>query len=296
MQIVVEKDFDLVRLDRFLASRLNLTHSIICKLIRRRKIAVNGAKVKDSNVRVKEKDVVEINNILSVEKPEQKEYFVSDKIVKNIKKRIKYEDENLAIIDKPAGLATQSGGSLKYSLDEISRIIWPNSAKIVHRLDKDTSGLIIIAKNRLTAMAISSAFQSGHVQKTYLAVLSPIPENKNGTITTNITNAETQGKMHKCKNTENGEGKLAITDYKIIKTDKNLNIALAEFSPKTGRTHQIRLHASSIGCPIVGDFKYHGNCDLSKDLHLVAYKIDIPDITPKQKIFASIPDFFIYKQ
>ena len=287
----VENDFNGIRVDRFIGKKLNLTHSIICKLLRDKKILLNDKIVKELKNKLNSGDSICVNYSLDISDKPQKEYFVNKKIVDQIRKCIRYEDENLAIIDKPAGLATQSGGSLKYSLDDISQIIWPGNARIVHRLDKDTSGLIVIAKNRLTATKIADAFQNSNVQKEYLAVLNPIPLQNSGTIITNIAEAKTQGKMHKCKNAQ--EGKLSITDYEVLKIDEIRNIALVKFRPKTGRTHQIRLHASHIGCPIVGDFKYHGNCNLSKDLHLVAYTIYIQDITPKIELFAKIPNFFI---
>ncbi len=292
MNIIVDKDCNEMRVDRFLSKKLNITHSIICKLLRDKKIFINDKVVKELKTKILVNDSILVKNNLVIENKEPKEYFVNKKIVDSIRVRIKYEDENFAIIDKPSGLATQSGGSLKYSLDDITQIIWPGEARIVHRLDKDTSGLIIIAKNRVTATKISNAFQENQVQKEYLAVLYPVPKENSGIITTNISKAKTQGKMHKCENSD--YGKIAITEYEVIKTDIVRNIALVKFRPKTGRTHQIRLHASYIGSPIVGDFKYRGNCDLSTNLHLVAYSIYIPDVTPKIELFGEIPNFFVF--
>ncbi len=292
MKFIVEPDFEGIRLDRFLKKQANLTHSVICKLIRKGNVLIDGLKIKNIDLSLKTAQIIIINNYIFNAIPPKLESFINNKVVQNIKDRIKYQDQNLAIIDKPAGLASQSGGSLKYSLDDIARVIWPDQAKIVHRLDKDTSGLIIIAKNRITATKIFLAFENREVEKEYLAVLSPIPKQTTGVITTNIAKAQTQGKLHKSENSDI-EGKLSISEYEVIKIDEKKNIALVKFMPKTGRTHQIRLHASYIGCPVVGDFKYYGNCDLSKNLQLLAYKINIADITPNQQITADIPNFFL---
>jgi len=173
-----------------------------------------------------------------------------------------YEDDTLAVIDKPAGLVTHPGvgnesGTLVHAL--LAR--WPQIVKmndadqrmgIVHRLDKDTSGLVVIAKNEDALRQLMRQFQQRKVEKTYLALVERTPKTRFGRIDAPIGRDPHQRK----KMTVISTGKTAVTEFTILDDHFRDAAALVEFHPLTGRTHQIRVHAAFIGCPVVGDRVY----------------------------------------
>jgi 23S rRNA pseudouridine955/2504/2580 synthase len=280
------------RIDRFINYHTGITQSAICKMIRHQRIMVDNIAVHKPSYRLQPnshivvKDTqpkqVETKNINSIRANITNTAPLS--VITNVKNSYIYEDDDIIVINKPYGLATQSGGSLKYSLDDIMRQLHGNDIKIVHRLDKETSGLLLLAKNRLAAAKISQAFKEQDVQKVYLAILHPIPQNDSGTIQS--YNHKISGSMNRYKAAEcriNVDDKIAISTYKVLKRDMERQIALVQFEPQTGRTHQIRLHALQLNCPIVGDYRYGGNLSLSDKLQLLAYKITIPNFRHRSK-------------
>jgi len=182
---------------------------------------------------------------------------------------------------------------LRFSLDDIMREIRGPSVRIVHRLDKETSGVIIMAKNHQTAVNISRALHNRVAEKTYLAVLSPIPKDDSGMIETR--NMKVRGLImnkYEAHREDFSDGKVAITRYKIIGLDTDRNIALVSFDPKTGRTHQLRIHAAHILSPIVGDKRYGGDMELSKKLQLFSYRMKIPSLNI-DIMAQSLPSYFL---
>lgn len=194
---------------------------------------------------------------------------------------IVYEDNDLIILDKPPGLVVQPGnrssrGSLLDILDEY-RIRSKGGGKgavpfpytPVHRLDRETSGLLVVAKSRPAARLLSKTFSSGGAEKVYLAVTERPPRPENGTIRTPITvrkGSSSRAEMDR-------EGKRAVTRYRTLKTLPG-GRALVEVGIDTGRTHQIRAHLASIGSPLLGDSKY--GTPRSGRLRLHAWKLRIP--------------------
>ena len=269
----VEKDFSNTRLDRWFKLKIkDLPQSLIEKIIRLNKIKVNKKKQK-SSYRLQEGDIVEIHNI-SKFKPKSPnkilKYKPSQKELSNYNKIILENNENFIVINKPAGVAVQSGTrSLKNIIDILKESKYFNDQKphIVHRLDKETSGVLIIAKNRSYAQLFTSLFRIRKIHKTYLAL--------------------TFGKIQKAKNTlkdnliyYEGKKKItqkAITHYKVLKNSEKYSFV--ELNPITGRKHQLRRQLYNIGNPIIGDNKYYfsinrKNTDIKKkSLMLHAYKI-----------------------
>lgn len=293
MILVVDHDFNGSRLDRFLVAKTQLNHAFLCRMLRSKKILLNSLKVSPNQI-VNLGDQVEILTKINLDFKESVKKAVSNNIVNEIRNRIVFENTDIAIIDKPYGLATQSGGSLKYSLDDIIRLIWPESGRIVHRLDKETSGLILVAKNKAISRIIFNKFSSGEVKKEYIAIVSGIPEKQSGIITTRISKDKSD-LINRYKNSDL-EGKESITEYRVISTNKDLNISAILFKPKTGRTHQIRLHSKFMNCPIIGDFRYGGDTNKCRKLNLLSYSIRMDGVIPDdQYILASIPDFFLIK-
>jgi 23S rRNA pseudouridine1911/1915/1917 synthase len=180
----------------------------------------------------------------------------------NITLQIVYEDQHLAVIDKPAGLVVHPGdgneqGTLVNALlaryPQIAQIPYDARRRgIVHRLDKDTSGLIVIAKDSPTQLKLIEQFAARSVEKTYLALVERQPKTTTGRIEAPITRDPQQRKRMAVTR----QGKPAITEYKVIDTDFPGGQALLEINLLTGRTHQIRVHLAFIGSPIVGDSVY----------------------------------------
>ena len=263
-------DYHNSRLDRwFKRNVMNLPHSLIEKLIRQNKVKVNKKKTKTS-YRVQSGDLIEIFDILKF-KPIDKE-----KKIKYIPKKSevgKYDDyviednENFIIINKPSGIAVQAGTkSFKNIIDAIKNTKYFENSKpyIVHRIDKETSGLLIIAKNRQYAQLFTSLFRIRKIHKTYLALVYGKVNNSVKTMRDELTYYENKKKITQ----------KAISNLKIIKS--NEGYSFIELNPITGRKHQLRKQLLKIGNPIIGDDKYFLNnrkIVKAKNLMLHAYKI-----------------------
>ena len=168
------------------------------------------------------------------------------------------ETKEYIAINKPSGLAVQGGTSQKYHIDGMLRYVFKEtySPKLVHRIDKETSGLLIVARDQQTAKKFSNYFKDRKIIKTYLAIVSPCPKTETGIIDLPILKGELKGQRK--MTIDHDKGKQAITEYKIL--DKvSSRVGLIALYPKTGRTHQLRVHLENINAPIVGDKKYNGS-------------------------------------
>ena len=205
------------------------------------------------------------------------------------------DTKNWLCINKPNNLAVQGGSKQEVHIDDLLKVNFENSdykPKLVHRLDKGTSGLLLVAKNQIYAKTFSKYFKDGKIIKIYYALVSPSPKNEEGIISTKInkTASFTNNRMHVSDNI----GKRSITKYKVIdKLDKKL--AFVALFPLTGRTHQLRLHMHYIGSPIIGDKKYFLNeinddiINYTKELKLHAAILKIPD---EKILHAKLPKHF----
>jgi 23S rRNA pseudouridine955/2504/2580 synthase len=160
-----------------------------------------------------------------------------------------YEDDDLIVIDKPAGLAVQGGERVNSSVDDILAVQLGYRPFLVHRLDKDTSGLLMVAKNKVAAALYSRLIQGGEIRKIYLALCSSHPVAPSGTIDEPLQ--------------QRGEMKNALTEYQVL--GSSATFSLIQLRLGTGRMHQIRMHLAGIACPILGDDKY-GDFPLNKRL------------------------------
>jgi len=241
------------RIDKYIVS-LNLeelySRSFIDKLLQEKAILVNNKPVK-KNYKLSHSDII------TIEIPQKKEVEIKPQ---NIPIDIVWEDDDIAIVNKPVGLIVHPGagvqdGTLVNALmfhfnKKLSVQHDPLRPGVVHRLDKDTSGLIIVAKNDRVHSLLSRMFQNRTIRKTYLAVTVGVPSKAEDTIKTLIG----RSKKDRIKMTVTTDGREAVTHYKIIKYFDFFS--LVEIELETGRTHQIRVHFSHINCPILGDNTY----------------------------------------
>ncbi len=266
----VVDDYHESRLDRwFKQNIINLPHSLIEKIIRQNKIKVNNKKTK-SSYRVQSGDLIEIYDI-SKFKPIDKEKKIKYKPKKS--ELGAYDDyviennENFIIINKPSGVPVQSGTkSFRNIIDIIKDTKYFENSKpfVVHRIDKETSGIFIIAKNRKFAQLFTSLFRIRKIHKTYLALVYGKVNNSIKTMKDELVYYENNKKIIQ----------KAISNLKMIKS--NEGYSFVELNPITGRKHQLRKQLLNIGNPIIGDNKYFSNDRKrikTKNLMLHAYKI-----------------------
>jgi 23S rRNA pseudouridine955/2504/2580 synthase len=267
----VEKDFHNTRFDRWFKNKvLDIPQGLIEKIIRKNQAKVNGKKTK-SSYRVQENDIIEIFNIEKVKKTEKN--LITQYIPSNTE-RDKYDDfiiennENFVVINKPAGIAVQSGTkSFKNVVDTLRKTKYFEDSKpfIVHRLDKETSGILIVAKNREYAQLFTSLFRIRKMHKTYLAIVYGEVSKEIKVLEDDLVVYEKERKIVQ-----------KATSYsKILKS--NSEYSLLELRPITGRKHQLRKQLYNIGNSIIGDDKYYvkrgKDFIKSKNLMLHAYEI-----------------------
>lgn len=266
---------NLTRLDRFLRRLYpGLTQGALEKLLRSKKILVDGKPAK-SSTRIESEEQLRILVDLSVyttsltETP-KRVTVVSKEDLQWIESIIIWEDDDLIALNKPQGLAVQGGTGTKRHIDAIMKAYNPE-ARLVHRIDKDTSGVLVMAKTIPMAQYLTHLFANHGVQKTYRAIVEGNVRPAQGVIDLPI-GKEMVG--NKEKMVVNGpHARPAETKYMLKK--KLGEFSLVDCWPKSGRTHQIRVHLSESGWPIVGDYKY-GATIKGQTLHLHAYQLSFP--------------------
>ena len=250
-KFTVNKDYNNSRFDRWFKEEiLNLPNSLIQKLLRKNKIKVNNKKIK-SSFRLTEGDNVSIFNLSSYKPTNFKKkikYLPSKKEKNSFEDFVIFNNEDYIVINKPRSIAVQSGtNNLKNIIDILKKTKYFQFSKpyIVHRLDKETSGIFLVAKNRKAAQFFTSLFRIRKIHKTYLALVK-------GQVPTNLKKMEDILEYYE----NNKKIKLrAITFLKVLKF--NDRYSLLELNPKTGRKHQLRKQLYMRGFPIVGDNKYN---------------------------------------
>jgi len=244
--IIQSDNFD-IRLDKWLRSNFSsLNQSFIEKNMRKGNIKVNNKKV-TSKYKLQIKDEVIIFNYSKDVYLHQTERLSIKKIPSKYNElfhsNIVYQNDNFIILNKWTGIATQGGSKINISIDDVIKNI-SNKYNLVHRLDRETSGLLIIAKDMETTKYFGKLFREQLIKKIYVAICQGSPKNKESEINLSIPDKKDSSKVSK-----------SITSYKVYQTNNNISNVI--FSPKTGKTHQIRIVAKHLGCPIVGDSKYN---------------------------------------
>lgn len=284
---------DGMRLNRwFLKYYPDLGIGRLQKLLRTKQIKVDGKRA-EAGLKLAAGQEVRVPPLDAEKAKENKAVGISGHDAAYIRSLVIYKDENIIALNKPSGLAVQGGTNTLRHVDgmlEALRFEAEENPKLVHRIDKDTSGVLVLARNRKAADLLTRAFREHTLQKTYLALVSGCPNPERGEIKTKLEKAGEKSVIVK-------EGKPALTIYETLDT-AGKDFALVAALPLTGRTHQIRAHLEYIGCPIMGDNKYFGSKrkkigGIADKLHLHAYKIDLSAIYNKKLVItAGLPEYF----
>jgi len=285
---IVELTYNKMRLDRWIRNKIgNIPQSLIEKSLRAGKIKVNKKKVK-SSFKVKTKDKIDIFNFNLKENIIQKKktFNPSNEIIKSNEDLIIDNNDNFIVLNKSSGISVQGGTKSKKNLVDIfakSKIFQGNKPFSVHRLDKDTSGVFIMAKNRQTAQLLTTLFRLRKVHKTYLAICNGELEKNSGEWIDDLIRYDNGKKIIE----------KAKTIFKVL--DKNSNSSLVEMKPITGRKHQLRKQLFNIGHSIYGDKKYRSSVStigINKELMLHSYQIRFMINDKKYTYRALLPNYF----
>lgn len=290
--IIINVEENGQRLDAYIAESLDLySRTKVKSLIDKGDVTVNGKNVKGS-YSVKDGDIIKI-------KPQE---LIPCEILpeKDVDFEIIYQDDDIAVINKPQGLIVHPTSTLRsgtlvngllYRLDNLSGINGVLRPGIVHRIDKDTSGLLVVAKNDIAHKSLAEQIANKTARRSYLAINEGIIKDDCGEIETYIgRNPKDRKTMAVVK-----EGKVAITDYSVLERFKDNTFT--RFDLKTGRTHQIRVHSKYMGHPIVGDkvygyekqrFKLNGQL-----LHAETLILTHPKTNKIMEFHADIPNYFL---
>tara|TARA_B100000902_G_C27258439_1_gene889276 strand:- start:600 stop:1517 length:918 start_codon:yes stop_codon:yes gene_type:complete len=285
---IVESTYNDMRLDRWLRNKVgNIPQSLIEKSLRSGKIKINKKKVK-SSFKVKTNDTIDIFN-LDIKKniiQKKKKFNPSNEIIKSNEDLIIDDNDNFIVLNKSAGISVQGGTKSKKNLIDIfakSKVFQGTKPFSVHRLDKDTSGVFIMAKNRETAQLLTSLFRLRKVHKTYLAICNGELEKNSGEWKDDLIRYDNGKKIIE----------KAKTIFKVL--DKNSNCSLIEMKPITGRKHQLRKQLFNIGHSIYGDKKYRSSSSIkgvNKELMLHSYQIKFKINNKKFTYKALLPNYF----
>ncbi len=285
--VTVTADENGMRVDRFLEARFpGLSFSHIQRIVRKGELRVNGKRA-DSKDRLEEGQSVRIPP-LKLDAPKGVGGELSEAQQKTrdaLKAMTLYEDADVLVLNKPAGLAVQGGSGTTRHVDQMLEVLRDAKGqrpRLVHRLDKETSGCLLVAKTRFAASALTGSFRSRSARKIYWALVAGVPKPKQGRISTFLAKEEREDDsvMRIAEHGDEGASH-AVTYYAVVETSAQ-KLAWVSLKPVTGRTHQLRAHMDHIGHPIVGDPKYFNleNWQLpggvQNRLHLLARRIVIP--------------------
>ncbi len=292
MEEIIIKEEQNIRIDAYLANKKEISRENIKRRLEEENILVNGKKVKPSYK-------VQINDLVTIKEEEVKEISLK---AEKIPLEIIYEDTDILVVNKEKGMVVHPGngnpdGTLVNAVmaickDTLSGIGGEIRPGIVHRLDKDTSGIIIIAKNDKAHINLSEMLKNREVEKTYIALARGIVKENEATINMPIARSKSDRK----KMSVSKEGKEAITHFKVLDRFYNNNVTLLEVKIETGRTHQIRVHLAQIGYPIIGDEVYSNGKNKwqiqGQILHAKSLKFKHPITKKEMYLEAKEPKYF----
>jgi 23S rRNA pseudouridine955/2504/2580 synthase len=284
--VVVTPDEDNMRVDRFLEARFpGLSFSHIQRIVRKGELRVNGKRA-DSKDRLQAGQNVRIPP-LRLDAPKIVGAFseAEEKTLAALKAMTLYEDDDVLVLNKPAGLAVQGGSGTTRHVDQMIEVLRDakgQKPRLVHRLDKETSGCLVIAKTRFAATELTGSFRHRSARKIYWALVAGVPKPKQGRISTYLAKEESEEDTIMRIAAHGDEGAShAVTYYAVVEASAS-KLAWVSLKPVTGRTHQLRAHMAHIDHAIVGDPKYFNKENwqlpggLQNRLHLLARRIVIP--------------------
>lgn len=286
IRVVASEEADM-RLDRWFRTHFpDLGHGRLQKLLRTGQVRVDGKRAK-ANARLQPGSEVRVPPLPDAPagrgtiKPDRTAPL-SDADVDFIRSLVIYRDDDVIALNKPPGLAVQGGTGTHRHIDGMLaglRFDADETPRLVHRLDRDTSGVLLLGRSRAATAALGKVFRGRAARKIYWAIVVGIPDLRMGRIDLPI--AKLPGKAGERMAVDREEGQRAITYYRVLET-AGRRLAWVALWPQTGRTHQLRVHCAAIGCPILGDGKYGGQeafvagQGLSRKLHLHARELAIP--------------------
>jgi 23S rRNA pseudouridine955/2504/2580 synthase len=281
--IAVTADEADLRLDRWFKRRFpELGHGRLEKLLRTGQVRVEGRRVR-SNTRLEPGQQVRVpplGETGAAPPGKRPPAAIPEHEARTLRAAVLYRDDDVLAINKPAGLAVQGGTGLDRHLDAMLDALQFDEAerpRLVHRLDRDTSGVLLLARNVRTAAELAQAFRRKDCRKVYWAVVAGVPKPSSGRI--ELALSKLPGRAGE-RMAPDEEGKTAITDYRVL-DHAGKQAAWLELRPLTGRTHQLRAHCAALGTPILGDRKYGGEAaflagiHISRRLHLHARSIEL---------------------
>lgn len=280
------------RIDAYISSKTDISRVTVQRLIKENKVLVNSNNVKTSYK-------IKVNDEITVEEEKPKEIELK---AQDIPVEILYEDNDIIIVNKPKGMVVHPAngnpdGTLVNSImaickDSLSGIGGEIRPGIVHRLDKDTSGAIIVAKNDKAHINLSEQIKNHQVEKTYIALVRGIVKENQATIDMPIGRSQKDRK----KMAVSKSGKNSVTHFKVIERYPKENCTLLEVKIETGRTHQIRVHLSEIGYPLIGDEVYSSGKNIwnikGQCLHAKSLKFKHPITNKEMYVEAPLPEYF----
>ena len=284
----------------------SLSNAEFHKLCRGGQIRLNSSRVRGTEI-LRSGDAIRVPPTISgytAEKTKKtnsgEKFALTD--LERLRKCIIHNDDDIVVFDKPAGLAVQGGTGIRKSIDKMAAALFPYAkVSLVHRLDKETSGVLVVAKNQRAAQALASEFQSKTAHKEYLALLNGNVKKTHGVIDNYMIKGQVFDSPTRINNGMGQRPQRAITEYEVLSTAGCVSWVL--FKPRTGRTHQLRVHSAiCLNAPIVGDDVY-GRAKrtdsalkamlATNNLHLLAYRLTFrhPTSGTVMTFCASIPDF-----
>ena len=284
----------------------SLTSAEFHKLCRGGQIRLNSSRVRGTEI-LRSGDAIRVPPTISgyttgnAKKTESGEKFsLSD--LEQLRKCIIHSDDDIVVFDKPAGLAVQGGTGIRKSIDKMAAALFPYAKiSLVHRLDRETSGVLVVAKTQRAAQTLAAEFQSKTAYKEYLALLNGSVKKKQGIIDNYMVKGQVFDSGVRLNNGAGQRPQRAITEYRVLSSAGCVSWVL--FSPKTGRTHQLRIHSAlCLNAPIVGDDLYGRGKKMdaalkamltTNNLHLLAYRLTFrhPTSGKIMTFNASVPEF-----